>query len=142
MVQVGLLMSDIPKTVSPAQQFSDILRVVEAAQEAGFTYISFGQHFLYGDLSYLQPSRCWPGSPHVEPHIRLVTSVIMRSTTPVMLAEELATLDVVTEGPTDLQGRDRLPLASSTTSRSRSRSAPPAPMRAWTSSSGSGPRTR
>lgn len=100
MVATGLLMTDIPKTVSPRQQFSDILRVVDAAQEAGLTYISFGQHFLYGDLSYLQPVPLLARlAAHVEKHVRLVTSVLITPLYhPVMLAEELATLDVVTEG--------------------------------------------
>lgn len=55
MVQVGLLLSDVPKSVSPAQQFKDVLRIVDAAQENGFTYIAIGQHFLYGELRWLQP---------------------------------------------------------------------------------------
>jgi len=100
MVSVGLLMTDIPKTVSPRQQFEDTLRVVEAAQEAGFTHITFGQHFLYGDLSYLQPVPLLARlAAHVDPHIRLVTSVLITPLYhPVLLAEELATLDVVTDG--------------------------------------------
>lgn len=100
MVSTGLLMTDIPKSVSPQRQFSDILRVVDAAQEAGLTYISFGQHFLYGDLSYLQPVPLLARlAAHVGPHVKLVTSVLITPLYhPVMLAEELATLDVVTEG--------------------------------------------
>ena len=100
MVSTGLLMTDIPKTVSPRQQFADILRVVDAAQAAGMTYISFGQHFLYGDLSYLQPVPLLARlAAHVEPHVKLVTSVLITPLYhPVMLAEEIATLDVVTEG--------------------------------------------
>lgn len=100
MVATGLLMTDIPRSVSPQQQFSDILRVVDAAQEAGMRYISFGQHFLYGDLSYLQPVPLLARlAAHVGPDVRLVTSVLITPLYhPVMLAEELATLDVVTEG--------------------------------------------
>jgi alkanesulfonate monooxygenase SsuD/methylene tetrahydromethanopterin reductase-like flavin-dependent oxidoreductase (luciferase family) len=100
MVQVGLLMTDIPNSVSPEQQFSDIRRVLDAAVEAGFTYISFGQHFLYGDLSYMQPVPLLARlAAHVGPDIKLVTSVIIAPVYhPVMLAEEIATLDVVTEG--------------------------------------------
>ena len=100
MVQVGLLMSDIPAAVGPQQQFQDTLRVVQGAVDAGFTYISFGQHFLYGDLSYLQPVPLLARlAAHVGPEIKLVTSVIITPVYhPVMLAEEIATLDVVTEG--------------------------------------------
>ena len=33
MVQVGMLLSDVPQSVTPSQQFKDILRIVDAAQE-------------------------------------------------------------------------------------------------------------
>ena len=54
MVQVGLLLSDVPSSVPPAQQFNDIRRIVAAAQRNDFTYIAIGQHFLYGDLRWLR----------------------------------------------------------------------------------------
>jgi len=100
MVQVGLLLSDVPKSVTPAQQFRDVLRIVEAAQANGFNHIAIGQHFLYGDLRWLQPvpllarlaAECDPGT-------KLVTQIMIAPLYhPVMLAEEIATLDVVTEG--------------------------------------------
>ena len=31
MVQVGLLLSDVPRSVSPSDQFKDVLRIVEAS---------------------------------------------------------------------------------------------------------------
>jgi alkanesulfonate monooxygenase SsuD/methylene tetrahydromethanopterin reductase-like flavin-dependent oxidoreductase (luciferase family) len=100
MVQMGLLLSDIPKSITPAQQFKDILRIVETAQNQGFNHIAIGQHFLYGELRWLQPvpllarlaAECDPGT-------RLVTNIMIAPLYhPVMLAEEIATLDVVTEG--------------------------------------------
>lgn len=100
MVQVGLLLSDVPKSVSPAQQFKDVLRIVDAAQENGFTYIAIGQHFLYGELRWLQPVPLLARlAAHVEPDVKLVTQIMIAPLYhPVMLAEEIATLDVVTEG--------------------------------------------
>jgi alkanesulfonate monooxygenase SsuD/methylene tetrahydromethanopterin reductase-like flavin-dependent oxidoreductase (luciferase family) len=100
MVAVGMLLSDVPSSVSPAQQFADVRRIVEAAQRNGMTHIAIGQHFLYGELRWLQPvpllarlaADCDPGT-------RLVTQIMIAPLYhPVMLAEELATLDVVTEG--------------------------------------------
>jgi alkanesulfonate monooxygenase SsuD/methylene tetrahydromethanopterin reductase-like flavin-dependent oxidoreductase (luciferase family) len=99
-VQVGLLLSDVRTSVSPQQQFSDLLTMVEAAQRNGFTSLTIGQHFLYGELRWLQPvpllarlaAECDPGT-------RLVTNIVIAPLYhPVMLAEEIATLDVVTEG--------------------------------------------
>lgn len=100
MVQVGLLLSDVPTSVRPAQQFADILRVVDAAQENGFTYIAIGQHFLYGDLRWLQPVPLLARlAAQVGPDVKLVTQIMIAPLYhPVLLAEEIATLDVVTEG--------------------------------------------
>src|SRR5437016_63435 len=100
MVQVGLLLSDVPASVPPAQQFRDVVRIAEAAQRNGFTYIAIGQHFLYGDLRWLQPVPLLARlSAHVNPDVKLVTQIMIAPLYhPVMLAEEIATLDVVTEG--------------------------------------------
>jgi alkanesulfonate monooxygenase SsuD/methylene tetrahydromethanopterin reductase-like flavin-dependent oxidoreductase (luciferase family) len=100
MVQVGLLLSDVPTSVPPSQQFRDVLRIVEAAQANGLTYIAVGQHFLYGDLRWLQPVPLFARlAAEVEPHVRLVTQIMIAPLYhPVLLAEEIATLDVVTEG--------------------------------------------
>ena len=99
-MQMGMLLSDVPAEVPPQQQFSDLLRTVEAAQRNGFTYIAIGQHFLYGDLRWLQPVPLLARlAAEVDPHVRLVTQIIIPTLYhPVILAEELATLDIVTEG--------------------------------------------
>ncbi len=100
MVAVGMLLSDVPTTVSPAQQFDDIRRIVDAAQRNGLTYIAVGQHFLYGELRWLQPVPLLARlAADCDPATRLVTQIMIAPLYhPVMLAEELATLDVVTEG--------------------------------------------
>jgi alkanesulfonate monooxygenase SsuD/methylene tetrahydromethanopterin reductase-like flavin-dependent oxidoreductase (luciferase family) len=100
MVQIGLLLSDVPKSVSPSRQFSDVLRIADAAQRSGFSYIAIGQHFLYGELRWLQPVPLLARlAADVDPHVRLVTQIMIAPLYhPVVLAEEIATLDVVTEG--------------------------------------------
>jgi alkanesulfonate monooxygenase SsuD/methylene tetrahydromethanopterin reductase-like flavin-dependent oxidoreductase (luciferase family) len=100
MVQVGLLLSDVPASVPPSQQFRDVRRIAEVAQANDFTYIAIGQHFLYGDLRWLQPVPLLARlAADVEPHVRLVTQILIAPLYhPVLLAEEIATLDVVTEG--------------------------------------------
>jgi alkanesulfonate monooxygenase SsuD/methylene tetrahydromethanopterin reductase-like flavin-dependent oxidoreductase (luciferase family) len=78
MVQVGLLLSDVPTSVSPSQQFRDVLRIVEAAQANDFTYIAIGQHFLYGDLRWLQPVPLLARlAAEVGPDVRLVTQIMI-----------------------------------------------------------------
>jgi alkanesulfonate monooxygenase SsuD/methylene tetrahydromethanopterin reductase-like flavin-dependent oxidoreductase (luciferase family) len=100
MVAVGMLLSDVPTSVSPAQQFDDVRRIVDAAQRNGLTHIAIGQHFLYGELRWLQPVPLLARlAADCDPATRLVTQIMIAPLYhPVMLAEELATLDVVTEG--------------------------------------------
>ena len=100
MVNVGLLLSDVPSSVPPAQQFDDVRRIVEVAQDEGFNYFAIGQHFLYGDLRWLQPVPLLARlAADVGPQVRLVTQIMIAPLYhPVILAEEIATLDVVTEG--------------------------------------------
>ena len=100
MVQVGMLLSDVPQSVTPSQQFKDILRIVDAAQDEGMTYVAIGQHFLYGDLRWLQPVPLLARlAAHVEANVKLAAQILIGPLYhPVMLAEEVATLDIVTEG--------------------------------------------
>ena len=100
MVAVGMLLSDVPSSVSPAQQFDDVRRIVAAAQAHGMTYVAIGQHFLYGDLRWLQPVPLLARlAAECDRETRLATQIMIAPLYhPVMLAEELATLDVVTEG--------------------------------------------
>ena len=111
MVQVGMLLSDVPQSVTPSQQFKDILRIVDAAQEEGMTYVAIGQHFLYGDLRWLQPVPLLARlAAHVEPNVKLAAQIMIGALYhPVMLAEEVATLDIVHRGSARVRHRARLP---------------------------------
>ncbi|MCW2529085.1 MAG: luciferase [Pseudonocardiales bacterium] len=99
-MRVGVLLSDLPKSWGPKQQFEQILRQVETAQRNGFTYICTGQHFLYGDYTYQQPIPLLARlAGEVNPEVRLVATIIVSPLYhPVLLAEELASLDVMSEG--------------------------------------------
>jgi alkanesulfonate monooxygenase SsuD/methylene tetrahydromethanopterin reductase-like flavin-dependent oxidoreductase (luciferase family) len=99
-VRVGIHLSDVPSSIPPQQQFSDILRLVEAGQRNGFSYFCLGQHFLYGELRWLQPIPLLARlAAEVDAHVRLLTNIVIGPLYhPVLLAEEFATLDVVTEG--------------------------------------------
>jgi alkanesulfonate monooxygenase SsuD/methylene tetrahydromethanopterin reductase-like flavin-dependent oxidoreductase (luciferase family) len=99
-MKFGLMLGDQPTSVPAAEHFDAMQHQVEAAQRNGFTYIALGQHFLYGGYRWLQPVPVLARlAADTEPHVRLVTAVIVAPLYhPVMLAEELATLDVVTGG--------------------------------------------
>ena len=97
---MGILLSDLPTRVPPARHFESVLRQVEAAQRNGITYLMLGQHFLFPGSRWLQPVPLLARlAGEVDPHVRLATSVMLAPLYhPVLLAEELATLDIVSEG--------------------------------------------
>jgi alkanesulfonate monooxygenase SsuD/methylene tetrahydromethanopterin reductase-like flavin-dependent oxidoreductase (luciferase family) len=99
-VEFGVLLGDVPRSVTPREHLDQLLRQVAAAQRNGFTLLALGQHFLYGDIRWLQPVPTLARlAAEVEPSVRLATTVLVAPLHhPVVLAEELATLDIVTDG--------------------------------------------
>ena len=86
--------------MSPRDHLDGLLRQVEAAQRNGLSHITMGQHFLYGDLRWLQPIPTLARiAAELDEHVTLATTVVQVPLYhPVMLAEDLATLDILTRG--------------------------------------------
>jgi alkanesulfonate monooxygenase SsuD/methylene tetrahydromethanopterin reductase-like flavin-dependent oxidoreductase (luciferase family) len=103
-MEFGVLIGDVPRSVSPADHLSGLLRQVDAAQRNGFTLVTLGQHVLYGDVRWLQPIPTLARlAGELEPSVRLATTVVIAPLYhPVVLAEELATLDIITGGRLDV----------------------------------------
>jgi alkanesulfonate monooxygenase SsuD/methylene tetrahydromethanopterin reductase-like flavin-dependent oxidoreductase (luciferase family) len=103
MVKVGILIGDVPSAMDPREHLDALLRQVDAAQRAGIKLISIGQHFLYGDLRWLQPVPTLARlAAELDDDVRLATTIMMVPLyNPVILAEEIATLDVMTGGRLD-----------------------------------------
>jgi alkanesulfonate monooxygenase SsuD/methylene tetrahydromethanopterin reductase-like flavin-dependent oxidoreductase (luciferase family) len=99
-VDFGVLLGDVPGAMDPREQLDALLRQVAAAQTAGFRLIAIGQHFLYGDVRWLQPIPTLARlSAELDADVRLATTVLVAALhEPVLLAEELATLDIMTGG--------------------------------------------
>jgi alkanesulfonate monooxygenase SsuD/methylene tetrahydromethanopterin reductase-like flavin-dependent oxidoreductase (luciferase family) len=99
-MRLGITLTDVPASRPATEQFADIRRLVEAAQRNGFKDIAIGQHFLYGDLRWLQPIPLLARlAADVEADVRLITNILVAPLyNPIMLAEDIATLDIVTEG--------------------------------------------
>ena len=96
----GILMGDQPVS-TPAEDHLDLmLRKVEAAQCAGFKYLTIGQHFLYQDFRWFQPIPLLARlAAELDDDVRIGTTVLIGPLHhPVQLAEDLATLDVITKG--------------------------------------------
>jgi alkanesulfonate monooxygenase SsuD/methylene tetrahydromethanopterin reductase-like flavin-dependent oxidoreductase (luciferase family) len=104
-VDFGIMLGDHPTSVPAAEHFDGILRQVEAAQKAGVTHLLIGQHFLWpGGSRWLQPIPTLARlAGEVDESVRLATQIVIAPLYhPVMLAEELATLDIMTKGRLDV----------------------------------------
>ena len=99
-LEFGLILGDAPTSVDPRVQLDGILRQVEVAQRWGLTHVCIGQHFLYPGYRWLQPIPLLARlAGETGPDVRLVTSMMITPFyNPVVLAEELATLDIVCGG--------------------------------------------
>ena len=99
-MEFGILMGDQPVDSSPTEHLDLMLRKVEAAQKAGFTYLTIGQHFLYDGFRWLQPLPLLARlAAELDDDVRIGTTVLIGPLNhPVQLAEELATLDIITGG--------------------------------------------
>lgn len=99
-VEFGILMGDQPSSTSAAEHLDLMLRKVEAAQKAGFRYLTIGQHFLYDGFRWLQPIPLLGRlAAELDAGTVLGTTVLIGPLHhPVQLAEELATLDIITGG--------------------------------------------
>jgi alkanesulfonate monooxygenase SsuD/methylene tetrahydromethanopterin reductase-like flavin-dependent oxidoreductase (luciferase family) len=99
-MDIGIILGDIPQSVPEKDHFDSILRQVEAAQRAGMNHILMGQHFMFEGSRWFQPVPVLARlAGELDPHVRLVTQILIAPLYhPIMLAEELATLDVVTGG--------------------------------------------
>lgn len=96
----GILMGDQPVSTPPEEHLDLMLRKVEAAQRAGFKYLTIGQHFLYQDFRWFQPIPLLARlAAELDDDVRIGTTVLIGPLHhPVQLAEDLATLDVITKG--------------------------------------------
>lgn len=99
-MELGIMLGNVPTSVPEREHFDSVLRQTDAAQRAGLTHILIGQHIVFEGSRWLQPipllARLAAG---LDAHVRLCTQTLIGPIHhPVLLAEELATLDVVTEG--------------------------------------------
>ncbi len=99
-MDLGIILGDVPTTTDARAHLDLLLAQVEAAQRAGIRYITIGQHFLYGEHRWLQPIPTLARlAAEVSSDTRLVTTVLVLPLYhPVALAEDLATLDIVSAG--------------------------------------------
>jgi alkanesulfonate monooxygenase SsuD/methylene tetrahydromethanopterin reductase-like flavin-dependent oxidoreductase (luciferase family) len=80
-------------------QLQEHRELVEASEALGFSVMSAGQHFLGSELRYYQPVPYLAHLSQYAPSMKVLTGIMLLSmVNPVELAEQIATLDVVTDG--------------------------------------------
>jgi alkanesulfonate monooxygenase SsuD/methylene tetrahydromethanopterin reductase-like flavin-dependent oxidoreductase (luciferase family) len=73
--------------------------IVRLCEQLGFDLMSVGQHYLGAELRYFQPVPWLAYMSTMAPSMRTNTGIILLSmVNPVDIAEQMATLDVLTEG--------------------------------------------
>jgi alkanesulfonate monooxygenase SsuD/methylene tetrahydromethanopterin reductase-like flavin-dependent oxidoreductase (luciferase family) len=78
------------------QQHEELVRT---AEELGFDLMVCGQHFLGAELRYFQPVPWLTHMAQVAPTMQTATGIVLLSmVNPVDIAEQMATLDVLTDG--------------------------------------------
>src|SRR3954465_15044357 len=99
-MRIGGILGDVHGSVSPKDHLDGLLRQVEAVQRNGLTYVTMGHHYLYGDYRWLQPIPTLARiAAELDDSVTLRTAVLQVPLYhPIALAEELATLDIMTRG--------------------------------------------
>jgi alkanesulfonate monooxygenase SsuD/methylene tetrahydromethanopterin reductase-like flavin-dependent oxidoreductase (luciferase family) len=96
----GILMTPIYGAETPYhQQLAEHRELVETADQLGFSMMVAGQHFLGTELRYYQPIPYLTYMSQFAPSMTAVTGIILIAmANPVDIAEQVATLDVLTGG--------------------------------------------
>ena len=99
-MRFGLLMANQhPPADPPLQRFAETVTQVRLARDLGFDPVVFGQHFLAGEFAMLQPAVATARLAAEAGPMRLaVTIYLLPLLNPVAVAEEAASLDIVTGG--------------------------------------------
>ena len=99
-MDAGVLLTAIyGRDDDPNQQVQEHKEVVRTAEQLGFSHIVAGQHFLGTELRFYQPIPYLAAMSQLAPSMKVVTHIMLLSMAhPVQLAEEISTLDAVTEG--------------------------------------------
>lgn len=99
-VRFGLLITNQHPPGEPlARRFADTVEAVRLARDLGFDLIVFGQHFLANEFQMVQPAVAAARLAAEAGSMRVgLTIYLLPLLNPVAVAEEAASLDVVTDG--------------------------------------------
>jgi len=99
-MKFGILLTSVyDASVDPIQQRDEHAELVRTAEELGFDLMVCGQHFLGSELRYFQPIPWLTYMSQQAPTMDVATGIVLLSmVNPVDIAEQMATLDVLSGG--------------------------------------------
>ncbi len=98
-MKLGLNINAQTEAQGASEHLTGILRQAAMAEDAGFDLLSVGQHFLPEPLGMFQPVPLLSALASRTTSVRLLSGIILGAlVNPVRLAEEIATLDQVSNG--------------------------------------------
>lgn len=99
-MRLGLLLTAVHGSDAPPdRQLAEHLELARIADRAGFDLLMAGQHFLGGDLRFYQPVPYLAHLAALHPRMRVGTGIMLLPLLhPVDVAEQIATLDVLSGG--------------------------------------------
>lgn len=99
-MRFGILLTSVyDASVDARVQVREHEELVRTAEQLGFDLMVCGQHFLGSELRYFQPVPWLTHMAQVAPSMRTATGIVLLSmVNPVDIAEQMATLDVLTGG--------------------------------------------
>ena len=99
-MQFGLILTNQhPPGMSQAAKFKDTIAQVRFARDLGFDLVTFGQHFLMNEFQAIQPAIAAARLAAEAGTMRVgLTIYLLPLLNPVAIAEEAASLDVITDG--------------------------------------------
>ena len=80
------------------QRFTDVLHLVRVARDLEFNYIYAGQHYLSHPYQMLQPLASLARISAEAGGMEMLSTILVPLQNPVQMAEDVATLDVLTNG--------------------------------------------
>jgi alkanesulfonate monooxygenase SsuD/methylene tetrahydromethanopterin reductase-like flavin-dependent oxidoreductase (luciferase family) len=100
-MKFGLSLSGLLQDTGDAnmvERLDEVIGLVKLAREVGFDYIYTGHHYLSHPYQMMQPLLALSRLAAETGDMDMVTTVLMPLRNPVALAEEIATLDVISNG--------------------------------------------
>ena len=94
----GMAVAPMPDDGGMSHRLADIISWVRHARDMGFDYISTGQHYVSHPYQNLHPIPLLARLAAESGSMRLHTTILFPLQHPVELAEQMATLDIITGG--------------------------------------------